>query len=471
MSTEPPSGPGSGEEPPQWEELLRSILGPDSAEAIRELRARGMDPEAMAAAAGLPNDPQLLGHILGRVQRFLATSGEGPVNWDLARDVARQTAVEPGDPFPTDQQQRDTTQALAVAELWLDAATDLPPAGGPSHAWSRSQWVERTLATWQVLTEPIAEAVAAAMADVLAGQAPEVLGGFGDSAGHMLRQLGGAVFGMQVGHAVGRLSHEVFGSTDIGLPLLPEPGTALLPANVAAYADGLDVPLEEVRLYLALREAAHARLFGHARWLRAHLLGLIEDYARQITIDMDMLEDAVRAIDPTDPEALQEALSGGVFALETTPQQRSALTRLETTLALIEGWVDEVTAQAAAPHLPHGTPLREMLRRRRAAGGPAEQTFATLVGLELRPRRSREGAALWAQIAQREGTAARDAVWDHPDLLPRAADLDDADAYLARRGGASETAEIDRALEELFDEAERDQSSEESPDADDATDD
>ena len=65
------------------------------------------------------------------------------------------------------------------------------------------------------------------------------------------------------------------------------------------------------------------------------------------------------------------------------------------------------------------------LRRRRAAGGPAESTFAALVGLELRPRRLRDASALWGSLRSRQGQDARDAVWTHPDLLPTSADLDD----------------------------------------------
>ena len=485
MTSEPPTGPGN--EPPQWEELLRAMFGADADEALRELRERGMDPASMAAAAGLPMDPQSLGHVLAQVQRMLAASGDGPVNWDVAHDVARQAAVAEGDPSLTRTQVRAVTEALSVAELWLDAATDLPPSGGGSKAWSRSEWVEHTLPTWRALAEPVAGSLSEALATAIRSQlgdafgsdpdgAPGGLGlptgfslpgavggtggmglpgGLGGAGGidptQLLRQLGSAVFGMQVGQAAGTLSREAFGSTDIGLPLLREPATVLLPTNVAAFAEGLDAPLEEVRLFLALREAAHARLFTHVTWLRGHLLGIVQAYARGITIDVDSLEEAVRSIDPSDPAALQEALSGGVFAPHTTPEQVAALGRLETALALVEGWVDEVTAAAALPHLPHAVALREMIRRRRAAGGPAEQTFATLVGLELRPRRSRDAAALWAQITRAGGTSARDAVWDHPDLLPTAQDLDDPSGYAARRAESEGAhADVDRALDEIF---------------------
>ena len=87
---------------------------------------------------------------------------------------------------------------------------------------------------------------------------------------------------------------------------------------------------------------------------------------------------------------------------ERTPEQQHALDRLETLLAFVEGWVDEVVDQATRETMPAATSLAEAMRRRRAAGGPAEQTFASLVGLELRPRRMRDATSLWAALRDRQ---------------------------------------------------------------------
>lgn len=468
MTTYGAGSPREGEEP--WERLLRSVFGADADEAIAELRARGMDVEALNAAAGLADDPAMLDQVLAQVRSLLGSTTGGPVNPDVAHDIARQVAVAEGDPSVDTTQRRATVDALGVADLWLDAVTDLAPAGGARHVWSRSEWVERTLPAWNTLVEPVARSVVAALTRVLREQLPEdldaalgdaglppgmaaMLGG-GDGTidpSELVERLGSAMFGMQVGQAAGTMSREVFGLTDLGLPLVDDPITALLPTNVEAFAQGLDAPLEEVRLFLALRETAHARLFTHVTWLRGHLLGLVDAYARGITIDTDALEEAVAHIDPTDPTAMQAALSGGIFGIPTTDEQRGTLARLETSLALVEGWVDEVATTAALPHLPHAMSLREMIRRRRAAGGPAEQTFATLIGLELRPRRSREAANLWAVIGRDTDASRRDDVWDHPDLLPTALDLDDPAGFLSRREQvAVEQADVDRAIEELL---------------------
>jgi putative hydrolase len=191
------------------------------------------------------------------------------------------------------------------------------------------------------------------------------------------------------------------------------------------------VPLDEVRLYLALRECAHQRLFAHVPWLRSRLFGAVEDYARGIIVDSSRLEEVMRSVDPSNPEAVQEALASGMFEPEDTPEQKAALARLETLLALVEGWVDAVVTDAAQA-LPSAAALRETVRRARATGGPAEQTFATLVGLELRPRRLREAATLWTELRALRGVDGRDALWAHAELLPTAEDLEDPSGFALR---------------------------------------
>jgi putative hydrolase len=270
----------------------------------------------------------------------------------------------------------------------------------------------------------------------------------------MLGQMGGAMFGTQVGSAIGGLATEVLTASDIGLPLGPAGKAALVPSNVAAFAEGLDVSEDDVLLYLALREAAHQRLFAHVPWLREHLLAAVAEYGRGITIDTAGMEEQIRGINPTDPTAIQQALEGGLFEPAKTPAQEAALTRLETTLALVEGWVDEVVGQATHERMPAAAKMQEAVRRRRAAGGPAEQTFAALVGLELRPRRLRDASTLWGSLRSRQGIEARDTVWLHPDLLPTSTDLDDPLGFREDLGEATEMADddFDAALAQLLDE-------------------
>ena len=255
----------------------------------------------------------------------------------------------------------------------------------------------------------------------------------------MLKQMGTAMFGSQVGQALASLAGEVVSGSDIGLPLGPEGKAVLLPANVDLFAEGLEIDIEQVRLYLALREAAYQRLFSHVPWLKPRLLGAVEEYARGITVDASKFSELAQQAEQMDltnldPSQLENMLGGGgLFQPVDSPAQKAALARLETLLALAEGWVDAVVHAAASPKMSGADALRETLRRRRAAGGPAEQTFSALVGLELRPRRLRDASRLWASLADARGLEGRDAVWSHPDLLPTSADLDDPDGFVHGR--------------------------------------
>jgi putative hydrolase len=391
-------------------------------------------------------DPQQFAEALRQFADLMSWQG-GPVNWDLAKNIARQAVAQKGDASILSTDRSKVIEALRLADLWLEAATELPSGIRTVSAWSRSEWVEATLPVWSKLCDPIASRAVSAMGGMLGedpaglagGLPPEmqsVVGGLGGLGGltEMMRRIGGMMVGGQAGAAVGALAEEVVSSTDIGVPLGPEGTAALLPAGVAAFGAGLGVEPDEVRLFLALREAAHHRLFGHVPWLRARLYGAVEDYARGITVDASALRDAMPQIDPTNPEALNEVLSGAaLFQPEDTPAQKAALARLETMLALVEGWVATVVAAAASDRLPQAGALAEAIRRRRATGGPAERTFATLVGLELRPRRLREAAAIWEGLTADRGIAGRDAIWAHPDLLPTADDFDDPDGFVHGR--------------------------------------
>jgi putative hydrolase len=397
---------------------------------------------------GALGDPQQFADALRQFADLMSWKG-GPVNWDLAKNVARHAVAAEGDPSILGSQRQAVTEALRLADLWLEDVSTFPSGIRSTQAWSRSEWVEETMPVWAKLCDPIAAKAVETMGGMfnltpedLDEVPPEMraamsaMGGLGGLGGlaPMMQQLGGAMVGGQTGSAVGALAREVVSSTDVGLPLGPPGTAALLPAGVTDFGQGLSVPEDEVRLFLALREAAHHRLFAHVPWLRARLLDAVAEYARGVTVDTAKLREAMPQVDLANPEALQQALGGGaLFQPEDTPEQKAALARLETALALVEGWVATVVDAAAGERLPHADALAEAIRRRRATGGPAERTFATLVGLELRPRRLREAAAIWLGLTEARGIDGRDALWGHPDLLPTAEDFDDPEGFVRGR--------------------------------------
>ena len=415
-----------------------------------------------------PNDPQQMQQFLAGLQHMLAQSAatEGPVNWDLARQVATSQLNTAGDPGVSPADRAEISEALRLADLWLEPVTAWPTGLSATAAWNRSEWLFHTLDAWKKLCDPVAARMVGAMGDLVPEEARAQLGMMQG----MLTALGSAVFGGQLGQALASLAAEVLSAGDIGLPLGPAGTGALVPANLKAYGEGLEVDESEVRLYAALREAAHQRLFSHVPWLRGHVFNAVEAYASGIRVDRDAIEEAMSRVDPSDPASMQELQMAGIFTPEDSPAQRAALRRLETVLALIEGWVSHVVDIAAEGRLPNAAKLGEAFRRRRAAGGPAEQTFAALVGLELRPRRLREAARLWQALTEHRGTAGRDALWGHPDLLPTDADFADPDGYASVQLSLSDLGDFEsdlRKLTEEIAEADKDSAADKDSDSDD----
>lgn len=407
-----------------------------------------IDPGKFAGAAGLPNDPAAVRAMFAQLQHALQHAGEG-VDWSLSTKQAH--AVIQRDPGSTTADERDEIrQAAQLAALWIAESTELGADHDELQLLSRQQWADATMPVWIELSSPVAESISDALLQAMREHLPEGAEQALAGADKLLRGVGGTLFAMQLGQVVGQLSTEVISGGDIGIPLLDDRG-ALLPSNLRQLGEGLEIPNDQLRIWMSVRELAHARLFRHAKWLRLHVLSAIREYASGISIDMERMEELASELDPQNPEQLRDALSKGALIPPKTDEQLATLSKLESTLALIEGWVDNVTQQSTA-RLPKRDAIAETVRRRRATGGPAESAFGTLVGLELRPRRLREASAFWQQVTEAVGPTLRDTLWDHPDLVPTGDDIDDPSKIIARlTGGTPEPDAFDLALEDLLD--------------------
>ena len=433
--------------------FLESLLGSGAADdALEAMRSQGFD---LSALPGM-NSPQALSQAMSQM-RFLMNASSDPVNWRMVEEMSRQQVFQSGDPRLSASQAQTVRQALTVADLWLDPVTSFAVMGVTRDAWTKVEWVDQTLPAWKRICNPIAENASRAMADAMASQmgsghfgADDQMAGLAQSLSSVLPKMAAMAFASQIGNALTEMSKEALGTTDSGLPLTDGDVTALLPTNLAAFADGLDIGYQEVLQFAAVRECAHARLFASVPWLKHDLQVAIERYAREISLDQDAIIEAAQSIDPSDPESLQAAMSGGIFAAEPTEAQRQAQQRLETLVALIEGWVEVATAAAIAPYLPHGPQLREMMRRRRVTGSSGEHLLHQLVGLELRPRQTRSAASIFRRVQDEDGPEARDAIWSHPDRVPTSAQLANPDTFFEDLPTDPELSDLDDQLSALL---------------------
>ena len=370
-------------------------------------------------------------------KKFVTTRGSAPIGVNDAAKVA---------------------EAFSIAELWLNEATVFPQSTIVANSsLARTDWVDSTLTGWQSSVEPLAIGLTNAISELLnnsAGSDDQSLTAGSDDQSSaegamqipvgmiatLLRSFIGSMMATQLGQSIGDLAGTATGIHDVGLPLVDPVYPALVPQNVDEWGRDLDIPIDEVRIFHALRESAGARLFSHNPWLVSYIRTAISDYGRGIRIDIDAIQRQAQEVfdattgstgefDLTNPESFTMALNEGIFTPEETPAQREALTKLETVLALVDGWNEAVVTLAAGNRLPDILALQETLRRRRATSAPTQQLFANLFGLQVSPRLAREASTFWNSVGELRDIQSRDQIWS--GILPTSADLLTPESYLS----------------------------------------
>lgn len=378
-----------------------------------------------------------LGDMLNQFGQMLSGMGSsmnspensGPVNYDMAKRIALQQ-ISQSKAVSTDDT-KAVEESVRLAELWLDDATYLPTASGTAKAWDCKQWLEETMPAWQRMVTPVAEHMNDAQLDSMPEEAREMMGPMTK----MMNQMSGMNFGMQLGHALGDLASQALTGSDFGLPIAPANTVALLPQTIQKVARELNVPGQEVLVYIAAREAARQRLFKHVPWLVERIVSSVEEYAIGLVIDTSHLEEVTRELnlESGDPQAIQDAMSklqGMDLSPRITSKNTAAASRLETLLALVEGWAEHVVTEALGERIPSTSKLTQAWAHRRSTGGSAENAFSKVVGIELNAPKVSEAAELWRRATVAVGAEKRDKAWDHPDFLPTAEHLDNPAAFI-----------------------------------------
>ena len=374
----------------------------------------------------------------------------GPVNYDLARQLA-SSSIGFTAPIP-DGTSSAIADAVRLAETWLDGATALPAGTTKALAWTPNDWIDNTLDTWKRLCDPVAQQISTVWASALPDEAKSMAGPLLA----MISQMGGMAFGSQLGQALGTLSREVLTSTDIGLPLGPNGVAALMPQAVEEFSAGLEQPRSEILTFLAAREAAHHRLFSHVPWLSTQLLNTVEAYAKGISIDMSGIEELAQGLNPAtlaDPSAMEQTAQPGHLRAQGLTRSRNPLWSGSRPCSRSSraGWRPWSPRRSAT-----GCPVRPRCPRRCAAVAPPadrpSRPSRRWSAWSCGPASCAKRRELWERLTTAAGVDARDAVWQHPDLLPDADDLDEPAGFIDRVIGG-DTSGIDSAIDEALEKA------------------
>ena len=358
-------------------------------------------------------------------------SGDGEtVNYSMAERIARQNIGQAAGPKSEDTQA--VAESVRLAELWLDEATTLPAGATGSVAFGPTQWLEETMPTWKRIITPLAEK----LGDASLSAMPEEMRGQLGPVESIMKQVNSMNFGAQLGNTLGELAKGVVLSTQWGMPLATGRTAAIATAHLDELSKKLGAGNRETLIYLAAREAAHHRLFQHVPWLTERLILDVEEFAAGLTIDTSKLDEAAREFNPemmNDPAAMQEMMNrfqSQEIQPEVVSSNAHARQRLETSLSLVEGWVDYVVGSALGSRIPEAAMIGAAWQSFRTNGSPAMDNLTKTLGISLSAPKAAEAAELWRRLEEAVGTEKRDAIWDHADFLPVAEDLDNPAAFI-----------------------------------------
>jgi putative hydrolase len=377
--------------------------------------------------AGLP--------MFGDLSKALA--GQGPLNWDAARQFAQVGAtggapeanVEPAVRLAFDD----------LARIVRPHVTDVVGSSrepGEVRVVTRGQWAAETLEAYRHLFTEMATALGTSAEIDAEDQASDPM--LSMMAG-LSRMMAPAMLGMSVGSMVGRLATRAFGTHDLPIPREPELVT-LVPSNIDEFAARADIPLDEMRLWVLAHELAGTTLF-----LAEHLRGALSDLVRRhvsgFRPDASAITERLTSLDTdaTDPlSAIQQALSDPELLLGavTSPEQRAMRPRLDALVAVVVGYTDWVV-DAVSVRLVGGDALRiaDAVRQQRIDTSASDAFVEQLLGIRVGEEQVARGKSFVQGVVDRAGDHGLVPMLERPECLPTPAEVEAPGLWLARING------------------------------------
>ena len=400
-------------------------------------------PQSSSGFPGMPFGGG--GFDLAQLMRMLQS--QGPINWDVARQIAAWVAVDGGTERPIDPAAQEQLEELArAAQTHVVAETDLTATFvAPLRTLGPQGWAALHLDALRPVLEALATTLGQVMRDTgpepgeLESGEPGTPGGPGASPfgpemlGGMMQMLAPALLGMQAGSMIGYLAQHALGRYDLPLPTSDEPSLSFVVQNIDAFEEAWSLERADLRFYVAVHEVVHAAERS-VPWLRDRLVRLSTEYVSAYEVDQSALEDRFGSVDPNDPSTLgsiaedPDALLGAMHS----PRQDEPRRQLQLLTAVLEGYADSVLERVGEKLIPSFRQIHEAMQRHRVERGEAEVFIEGLLGLKLERHHYEQGAAFCRGVVERAGPAGLNRLWEAERMLPTPAELDAPGLWLAR---------------------------------------
>jgi putative hydrolase len=389
--------------------------------------AAGSDPDDSSDINPFANLP-----MFGDLAKAL--SGQGPLNWEAARQFATLSSTGGGSESNVDPAVRMAYDALTpIVDMHVRDVTSLDTPPVALELITKGVWAQRTLDAYRPLFTDLA---------VSLGRPPAGTPDAPDDP--MLAMMAGlsqmmapSMMGMALGSMVGRLAARAFGQYDLPIPRSSSTSLLIVPASVDAFAADWSLPQDEMRLWVLAQELIGHAVFSHET-VRATITSLVQRHVGAFSPDPTSVSEKLATLefDESDPmAALQKAFSDPevlLGAVRSTEQIAQAPV-LDAAIAAVVGYVDYMV-DAVAARLIGGDALRiaEAVRRRRLEATAEDVFIERLMGLQITPAQVQRGKNFVGGVVDRAGEAALVRLFSAPDALPTPAEIDAPGLWLAR---------------------------------------
>lgn len=402
--------------------------------------------EPVPGPFGLPGIPGLDFSQLDLAQVMRLLQSEGPVNWEIAHQIAGYVALDGAESeAPVSDAERDELVELArAAESHVVAETGLSSVLGlRTSTIGRREWADLSLDALR----PVLEALAITLRQALeAGEEPPgpgdhpsgaspfgFAGGGADPFGGLLTMLAPLLLGVQAGSMIGYLGQHALGRYDLPLPTDDDPSLAFVVPNLVAFEEAWSLERKDLRFAVALHEVVHAAERS-VPWVRERLVRLAIEYVSAYEVDSPAFEQQFGEIDPNDPSSFAgiaehpEALLGAM----QSERQPEILARVQGLTMMLEGYADVVVERLGDRLLPDFARIHEALQRHHLERGEAERFIEQLLGLRLDREHYERGEAFCRGVIERAGLEGLNRLWESERMLPTPNEIDAPGLWLAR---------------------------------------
>ncbi len=367
-----------------------------------------------------------------------ALQGQGPLNWDAARQFALLGATQ-GEP----EHNVDPADRLKYGELAQIAAMHVSDVTGGDAEFpeprivTRGQWAVETLEAYRPLFTDMATSLGQQPPADDAAQADPMM----QMMAGLSQMMGPAMMGMSVGSMVGALAQRVFGVHDLPIPR-EKNEIVLVGRTITEFAAEWEVPIDQMRLWVLAHELSGHRVFAITH-LRDALADLVRAHASGFRPDPSALTDSLGGVDPfgggDDPmEAIQQAFSDPEVLLGAvqSPEQRELQPRLDAAVAAVVGYTDWVV-DAVSARLIGGEALRiaEAVRRQRVDTTPDDVFVEKLLGIRVGDDQVRCGKQFVQGVVDRVGEPGLTRLLETEGALPTPTEIEAPGLWIARVSG------------------------------------